>query len=117
MDVLEKGEKAIEEIIFSIIIHGGNARAKAYEALRFAQDGDFIKAKESLDDAEKEIKQAHSIQTNIIQKEASGEKVKMTVLFVHAQDHLMTAISEKGLIENMIDLYERIDKLEKNEEV
>ena len=110
---MDKVKKTIEEVIFSIIIHGGNARGKAYDALKFAQEGKFDQAKEALEEAEMELKQAHNIQTDIIQKEAGGEKVEVTVLFVHAQDHLMTAIAEKGLIENMIDLYKRIDMLEK----
>ncbi len=102
----------LEEIVFSIIVHGGNARAKAYDALRAAQNGDFKEAEEFLKEAEEELGNAHKIQTDIIQKEAAGEKIDISVLFVHAQDHLMTAIAEKGLIENMIDLYKRIDKLE-----
>lgn len=110
---MDNSGKSIEEIIFSIIIHGGNARAKSYDALRFAQKGEFGKAQEMLDEADEELKQAHNVQTDIIQKEAAGEKVDISVLFVHAQDHLMTAIAEKALIENMIDLYKRIDNLEK----
>ncbi|NMB06915.1 MAG: PTS lactose/cellobiose transporter subunit IIA [Tissierellia bacterium] len=102
----------LEEIVFSIIIHGGNARAKAYDALRAAQNGNFEESEQFLKEAEEELGNAHRIQTEIIQKEAAGEKVDISVLFVHAQDHLMTAMAEKGLIENMVDLYKRIDKLE-----
>ncbi len=107
----------LEEIVFSIIIHGGNARAKSYDALRAAQNGNFNEAEKFLKEAEEELGNAHRIQTDIIQKEAAGgEKVDISVLFVHAQDHLMTAMAEKGLIENMIDLYKRIDKLENERE-
>lgn len=106
----------LEQIIFEIIIHGGNARAKAYDALRAVQQYDFKKAEEFMKEADEEIAQAHKIQTEIIQKEAAGEKIDITVLFVHAQDHLMTAIAEKGLIENMVDLYKRIYLLEKKGE-
>ncbi len=113
---MDSMEKNIEEIIFLIIVYGGNARAKSYDALRFAQKGEFTKAQEALKEADEQIKQAHSIQTDIIQKEAGGERVDITVLFVHAQDHLMTAIAERGLIENMVDLYKRIDNLEKGGE-
>ncbi len=37
----------LEEIIFSIIVYGGNARAKSYDALSAAQSGDFDAAKKS----------------------------------------------------------------------
>lgn len=106
----------LEQIIFEIIVHGGNARAKSYDALRAAQHYDFKIAEEYMIEADEEIAQAHKIQTEIIQKEAAGDKVEITVLFVHAQDHLMTAIAEKGLIENMIDLYKRIYAIEKKGE-
>ena len=103
----------LEEIIFSIIVHGGNARAKAYDALKVAQNSHFKDAEVLMIEAEKEIAKTHRLQTDIIRKEASGERVNISVLFAHAQDHLMTAMAEKSLIENMIDLYKRIDILEK----
>lgn len=101
-----------EEVIFEIILHGGNARADAYEALKAAQEGDFERAKTFLKRSEKEIGIAHRAQSELIQQEAKGPGTTMTMLMVHAQDHLMTAIAEKGLIENMIDLYQRINRLE-----
>ena len=48
-----------------------------------------------------------------LHKEASGEKIDMSVLFVHAKDHLMTAISEKSLIEQIIDLRKVVNDLSK----
>lgn len=100
-----------EEIIFTIILHAGNARAEAYDALRAAQAGDFAKAEEHLRQAEAEITVAHRAQADIIQQETQGAKVEVTLLFVHAQDHLMTALSEKGLIENMIEMHKTIREL------
>ncbi|MTI71239.1 MAG: PTS lactose/cellobiose transporter subunit IIA [Firmicutes bacterium] len=105
-----------EEIVFSIILHAGNARGLAYDALKSAQNGDFEEAESYLKKAEDEVGQAHKIQTSIMQKEAKGEEVKLSVLFVHSQDHLMTTISEKGLIENMIEMHKRIHALEKEKE-
>ncbi|MBU5483257.1 PTS lactose/cellobiose transporter subunit IIA [Clostridium sp. MSJ-11] len=105
-------EMTIEELIFEIILHGGNARGEAYDALKAAQNGDFEKSKEHLGAAEEEIKIAHKTQTAMIQSEINGEKVEMSLLMVHAQDHLMTALAEKSLIENMIGLYKRINELE-----
>ncbi|SCZ01960.1 PTS lactose/cellobiose transporter subunit IIA [Alkaliphilus peptidifermentans] len=101
-----------EQIIFEIILHAGNARAEAYEALKSAQNNEFDKSIEFIKNADNEIKIAHKSQTNMIQREINGEKVEMSLLFVHAQDHLMTAIAEKSLIENMINLYKRINILE-----
>ena len=106
-----------EDVIFTIILHAGNARAEAYEALRIAQTGNFAGAEECLRRAEAEIGMAHKVQTSLIQKEADGEAVGMSLLFVHAQDHLMTAIAEKTLIENMMVMHRRIHELERKLEV
>lgn len=101
-----------EETIFEIILHGGNARAESYEALRAAEAGDFEASEIHMSLADREVGIAHKIQTEIIQQEVNGVKYELTVLFVHAQDHLMTAIAEKTLIESMIKLNRRIKELE-----
>ena len=74
-----------------------------------AEKGDFDKAGELMKEADAYLGQAHKIQTNIIQAEARGEKTEVSVLFVHAQDHLMTAIEAKTLIEHIIKLHKKIE--------
>ncbi len=100
-----------ETVIFEIILHAGNARAEAYEALAAAKGGDFAKAAEHLAAAEEEVGVAHRAQADIIQREAAGEKQDISLLFVHGQDHLMTAIAEKTLISHMIDMEKTIRDL------
>lgn len=100
-----------ETVIFEIILHAGNARAEAYQALRAAKAGDFAAAAAGLKRAEEEVGIAHRVQADVIGREAQGEKTEITLLVVHAQDHLMTAIAEKTLIENMVDLYQTVDSL------
>lgn len=99
----------MEVIIFEIISHGGTAKGMAYEALAAAEKGNFEEAESLLKEADNELLEAHHIQTGIIQAEAAGDKTEVSVLFVHAQDHLMTAIEAKNLIECMIRLYKRLD--------
>lgn len=100
-----------EEVIFAIILHAGNARAEAYEALRAAQAGEFEKAARHMQQAEDEVGAAHRVQADMIQQEAQGNRVEVSLLTVHAQDHLMTALSEKNLIENMIEMQKTINQL------
>ncbi|MBP2645776.1 MAG: phosphotransferase system lactose/cellobiose-specific subunit [Firmicutes bacterium] len=100
-----------EQEVFEIIIHAGNAKAEAYEALKAAQSGEFIKAAEAFERAEKELNLAHRVQTETIQQEAAGVKSEVTLLMVHAQDHLMSAITEKNLIVGMVELHKTIRQL------
>jgi PTS system cellobiose-specific IIA component len=100
-----------ETVIFEIILHAGNARAEAYEALAAAKGGDFAAAAAHMATAEEEIGVAHRAQADIIQREAAGEKQDISLLFVHAQDHLMTAIAEKNLISHLIEQQKTIRDL------
>ncbi|EAG9877164.1 PTS lactose/cellobiose transporter subunit IIA, partial [Listeria monocytogenes] len=49
--------------------------------------------------------EAHHSQTSLIQGEARGEKAEVSLLLVHAQDHLMNAITFKDLAKEIVDLY------------
>ena len=88
----------MEEIVLNIIIHAGNAKAKLYEALQASKENDFDKADNLLKEAD------HKIQTKLIQGEAAGDKSEISMLLIHSQDHLMTCMSEKNLIREIIEL-------------
>lgn len=101
----------MEEVIMGIIINAGDARAYAHEALAKANSGDFQGASTSMELADEAIGRAHDSQTSLLHREASGEKLEITALFVHSQDHLMTAISEKNLIIQIIELRKQLQPL------
>jgi cellobiose PTS system EIIA component len=52
------------------------------------------------------LNEAHHIQTSLIQQEIRGEKVEISLLMIHAQDHLMNAITMKDLATEVVDLYQ-----------
>jgi PTS system cellobiose-specific IIA component len=100
----------MEEIIMNLIVHSGEVRSYSMEAIQFAKKGDMAIAKELIEKAEKELSQAHNVQTSLIQKEASGEKIEISLLMVHAQDHLMTSMTLKSLAIEIIDIHEELHK-------
>lgn len=100
----EEQEKFMEENVFPIISLAGESKGLAYEALRLAKENKFDEAEEKMKEADSLLLKSHEFQTNLITREADGEKIEITMLFVHAQDHLMTAMSEKNLIKEMIDI-------------
>lgn len=105
----------MELIVFEIISNGGNAKALVYEAIEASENGNFKEARDLLNEADTFLNKAHLVQTDLIQKEAAGERNEVTVLFVHAQDHLMTSIEVRTLAENIIRMNERLWKLENRE--
>lgn len=100
----------LETVIFQIILHGGNAKSSAMEAIIAAKQGDFTAAHAKLKEASNELIEAHHIQTALIQGEVRGEKTEISLLMVHAQDHLMNAITIKDLAAEFVDLYESFKK-------
>jgi len=99
-----------EETCLEIILHAGNGRAEAFEALRAAKEGDLDRATERLAAADSELAMAHQTQTRLLSGEAKGVGAAPTLLLAHALDQLMAAATEKGLIEEMIDLYRRLGR-------
>lgn len=103
----ETNEKFMEENVFPIISLAGESKSLAYEALRLAKENKFEEADKKMEEADKILLQSHEYQTNLITKEADGEKFNINMLFVHAQDHLMTAMSEKNLIKELINILKK----------
>jgi cellobiose-specific phosphotransferase system component IIA len=100
--------------IFQLIINSGDAKSTAFEALIAAQKGDMDTAHSYICTAKEGLIAAHKIQTELIQKESGGEKQELSLLMVHAQDHLMTSILAKDIIERMICMQDEINELKKN---
>ncbi|HLR18852.1 MAG TPA: PTS lactose/cellobiose transporter subunit IIA [Staphylococcus sp.] len=78
------------------------------EGIYAAKKKAFDEAESKLKQAETSLLEAHHIQTNMLTKEAQGEDIQMTLLTVHSQDHLMTAITFKDIAQEMIELYKEI---------
>lgn len=102
----------MELVVFEIIANGGNAKALVFDAIREAELGHFEEAEKLLEEADSFLNLAHNTQTRILQKEAAGEKTEVTILFVHAQDHLMTAIETRSWADRFIALNKRLHALE-----
>ncbi|WP_238858777.1 MULTISPECIES: PTS lactose/cellobiose transporter subunit IIA [unclassified Clostridium] len=103
----------LELAIMNIIINAGDCKNHAYMALNNVNEGNYKEAEKEMQLANDALAKAHEGQTMFLHKEANGEKVDISVLFVHAQDHLMTAITEKNLIEQIMELRKIINTLVK----
>lgn len=98
-----------------IILHAGDARLNLSDAVKAASESDFSKAAAQMAEAEENINKAHESQTEIIQNEMAGENYEPCILFTHAQDTLMTIMSEMKFSREIIALYQRVSALERGE--
>ncbi|MHA1626303.1 MAG: PTS lactose/cellobiose transporter subunit IIA [Candidatus Asgardarchaeia archaeon] len=106
----QEEQAALEEALFSIISHAGNARAKAYEALDLIAESKYDEARSKIEEAHDEITEAHRAHADLIRKEASGERIPASMLLMHSLDILMAAISESDLVERLISIFEAKEK-------
>ena len=90
------------ESVMGLIMYGGEAKSNAMEAIQ--------EANRRLADANAALLQAHKAQTEMLTREAQGEKTSISLLMVHAQDHLMTSLTFVDLAKEVVEVYERFEK-------
>lgn len=97
----------LEEAIMEIIVNAGQSRSLCFEALHAARQGNIDEAKSLLREADGYARQAHKMQTKLIEQDAGEARQPMTLIMVHAQDHLMNSLLARELSEEIIHLYQR----------
>lgn len=101
------------ETAMGLIAGAGDSRGYCMEAIDFARGGEFDNARGALKNAVEAMVETHEIQTQLIRDEMEGKGEAVTLIMAHAQDHLNLALVMRDVAEEMIQLYERLDKLEK----
>ena len=95
----------LEEIAFEIVAYSGDARSKLLKAVKEAKNKNFETCEKLIEDAKECLASAHKSQTSLITSEAQGDNIEIGFLTVHAQDHLMTTLLLKDIIDNLLDIY------------
>lgn len=108
-------ENKSQLIGFEIVALAGDARSIYLECLKDLKQSTpkncatVIKTvNKKMKEAEDLLNECHVKQTDMLQEEARGKSQDFSYLMVHAQDHLMTTILLKELLESFIELYSRI---------
>ena len=96
----------LEQIVMELVVNGGNARSMAMKAITAAQNKNYDLAAENIEQCNIALNRAHEFQTGILQAEASGEHLDMSLIMVHAQDHLMNAMTVRDLAKEFVKLYQ-----------
>lgn len=97
----------LEEAVMEIIVNAGQSRSLCFEALQAARKGRFDEARNLLKASDEASRKAHHMQTKLIEQDAGEGRQPMTLIMVHAQDHLMTSLLARELSEEIIHLYQR----------
>ncbi|MBW6408925.1 PTS lactose/cellobiose transporter subunit IIA [Clostridium sp. YB-6] len=100
----------MNKIEFKLIMHSGNARSYAMEAMKEADKGNFDKANELLLEAKEELLNAQKTHSGIIQDEAAGKKVELSLLLIHSEDHLASSTVVVDLAKQIINIQIKYSK-------
>jgi PTS system cellobiose-specific IIA component len=95
----------INQVAMNVILNAGNARENIDAALEKMANFDFSAATTQLQIAEQQLLKAHNAQTMVIQRQAGGDDMDYSLLFVHAQDTMMTINTELRMAQKMQPIF------------
>lgn len=93
---------------FEIISNVGSARSYYIEAIAFAKKYDFDSAEKSIANGVEAFNAGHKAHSDLVSREASGEKTPFSLILMHAEDQLMSAESFKIIATEFIELYKKL---------
>lgn len=104
--------EGLELVAFQIISSVGTARSSYIEAIQEAKNKNYGRAKELIEEGDQAFIEGHDAHLKLLQEEAEGKSI-VSLLILHAEDQLMSAEGFKQIALEFIDVYQRIDALEK----
>ena len=99
-----------------MIANAGEAKTLALKALALAGQNEFEEAEKVLCEAEEALNKAHQAHTALLFYDAQNQDLKVTILMMHAGDHLNSADTIKILVEQLVRNYEANSKEKKGGE-
>lgn len=99
---------ALNGVAMKLILHAGNCRENIQLAMK--QINDYEICEKYLEIARQEILKAHRSQTQVIQETIDND-LSINLLFVHAQDTVMTINSELITAQYIFSVYKEIKNM------
>ncbi|MBP1046181.1 PTS lactose/cellobiose transporter subunit IIA [Enterococcus sp. BWM-S5] len=104
--MLEEKEQGTELDSMAIILHAGNAKSSAYEALIEVKKNNNELFDEKYAEAKTEMKLAHKAHAELLRKLSSENRMKeVDLLLVHAEGHLSSTDIAVDMIGELGELY------------
>ncbi|MFT7053591.1 MAG: PTS system cellobiose-specific IIA component [Psychromonas sp.] len=98
----------LEATVMELIINAGESRSCAMQALYAAKAGKWDEVDGLLEESTAASKLAHVVQTQLIGLDEGTGKVPVNLIMVHAQDHIMTSMLARELIEELIEVHRKL---------
>ncbi|BDR16599.1 PTS lactose/cellobiose transporter subunit IIA [Vibrio sp. STUT-A11] len=100
----------LENTVMELIINAGESKSLAMQALASAKRGEWEDVDGLLEESTAAAKRAHGVQTELIGLDEGEGKVPVNLVMVHAQDHIMTSMLARELIEELINVHRKLQE-------
>lgn len=97
--------EGMELLCFQIISANGAAKSSYMEALQEAKKGNFEAAEQLIKEGDEAALEGHKVHTELLTKEAQGEKTEFSLILMHAEDQAMSTEVIRILAVECIELY------------
>lgn len=101
----------LEMIAFNIISNVGTAKSLVMESMILSREGKFEKAQTKINEANRFIREGEQEHFKVITQEAKEKNVQLTILFMHAEDQLMTTVCLRDIALEFIETHQLIKEL------
>lgn len=98
----------LEATVMELIINAGESKSLAMQALMSAKSGQWDEVDGLLAESTEAAKRAHGVQTQLIGMDEGEGKVPVNLVMVHAQDHIMTSMLARELVEELINIHRQL---------
>lgn len=87
----------MEVLCMQMIVAAGSAKSDYMEALQAVKSGD------------EQYAVGHEQHAKLVQQEAAGDPVTMSLLLTHVEDQMMSTETVKLMVTELIDLYRKLN--------
>ncbi|WP_375180279.1 PTS lactose/cellobiose transporter subunit IIA [Enterococcus rotai] len=94
----------LELTAFNIISTVGTAKSKVMESMDYARKGEFKEAEQLINEANESLRAGEKEHFTVITQEAKEKNVELTLLFMHAEDQLMTTVVLRDVANELLEM-------------
>lgn len=99
----------LETVCFQLISGAGVAKSNYIQAIAEARAGNYESAQNLIAEGDKMQNMAHEPHANLVQREAAGDPVVMTLLMTHAEDQMANSEVFRQVAVELIEVYKRLN--------
>lgn len=106
----------LELVAFTIISHVGSAKSHIMESMVLSREGKLDDARKKIEEANSLLREGEKEHFKVITQEAKERNIELTLLFMHAEDQLMTTVCLRDVAMELIETNQNVENLKNSME-